>query len=254
MMTSSFRTPFFTYCRLFFFLSVLPGGYLQAQPPEPPAEVTARGILLGAYEEYLKDNPEYRSMRQVHDQSQITIDSCHRLLEKSALTIRNSSFSRSQKKRVLAVIEAAKNDVSGDIYGQFKYFDDPFMNRVKKTIRVPTLYECEIAILKAKGRIKKAEKWSELMALMINKYYLPEFQRYELIRKASTYYEMLGLEMTIDSLTELFQQNASLPNRADTFYKDVLFRWSLNRPLLRQNDLRESLYQYMERQLQEGGE
>lgn len=214
--------------------------------------LSANDILSKRFHNYLEHNFEYLQQIRLYEQNQKTIDSCYQLLDKSALTIRNAvkKFKYPVRKKILAIIEAAKNDKSGDIYDGFKTFDDPTMNRIKATIRVPTLYECEIAILKARLRKKKIEAWANELAFIINDYYYPEFVRYELNQKLETYQQLLPIEQNIDKVLVQYRQNPVLPieQNFDAF-KQLVYLWEINARMLRDTDERFELLNYLKTEL-----
>jgi len=215
-------------------------------------DVTAEAILNRKFHPYLEHNAEYLKNLRIYNQHQKSIDSCYVLLEKSSLTIRNAvkKLNYQNRKRVLAIIEAAKNERSGDIYSGFKTFDDPTMNTIKATIRVATIYECEIIILKSRLRKKNIEAWATDLAGVINAYYYPEFVRYELNHELKTYQELLPIEQNIDKVLKRYQQNTSLPIEQDTENFDkLLYLWEVNIRLLRDTDERYELLSYLREML-----
>ncbi len=215
--------------------------------------VNADAMLRGEFENYLAHNQEYRQHLQQYAQGQKTIDSCYVMLEKSALTIRNATqkLPYDVRRQVLQIIENAKNDRSGDIYEGFKQFDDPTMNSIKAIIRVPTIYECEIAILKARMRRKKSEEWATALSQLIEQYYYPEFMRGELNYKLATYQTLLPFEQHIDHLLGMFTQTGDLhiTENYDAL-KQLLNAWEMNAHLLRNSDERQELRNFLKESLQ----
>ncbi len=210
--------------------------------------IAGKDILEEKFAEYMQTAPEYETQLRIYRQCQKTIDSCYLRLEKSSLTIRNATQSLSYpvRKKVLEIIEDAKNDRSGDIYEGFKTFDDATMGKIKATIRVATLYECEITILKARLRRKKVEQWADQMASLINEYYYVEFMRYELDKTLETYQQLLPLEQNIDEVTSFFGQNGYLPIEKDQpSYEKLLYLWEINMQILRKTDQRQQTFRYL---------
>lgn len=217
-----------------------------------PKVVKGSEIIAQKYAHYLQYNTEYDEKMSAYAESQQILEDCDKILARSALTIQNvgSRLEYPVRKKVLAIIEAAKNDISGDIYEGFKTFDDATMAKIKSIIRVANIYECEIAILKARLRLRHVEKWADGLAAVINQYYYPEFVGFALNNRLETYQKLLPLEQNIRQLLAVYEEAPTLVLRQNPdSLKKLVHYWALNKPLLRKTDQRKELYRFLQQKL-----
>ena len=118
--------------------------------PDKVKMVTFKGVLSGAYHDYLADNKEYQERSARYEQISNDYKLSRQLINDLEKAIQGPNFTPYFRERAAHIADLVKNNETGDVYKQIRIYGIDFALILNDILPIIQLYECERTIITAR--------------------------------------------------------------------------------------------------------
>lgn len=219
----------------------------QSLAPKKVNIVTFKGILSGAYHDYLSENKEYqdRSERYEYVVSQYNVSKL--LIQDFEKNIQRPEVTPYFRERAQQIALLVKNEETGDVYKQIRKYGIDFVLVLNDIFPIVQLYECERVIVSSEKELAELESWAKSMAA-ISEYFKHLFLERKLNQPLSYYTKVQSYDRQIDLAYKNFLENGNrLDEGKPLHYEKIYSNWQSHLEELRLKKGRKSFFNTLEK-------